>query len=182
MKKLKRLVSLALAGVLALLLLTACSGGGNAGGPGPALTGDELVDATNKCNYAFRSELTGGKGPDYLTANETLNRAAKEIFTSAQKENEPALNTLERLIYTGDFNWSGILQSYGVSPYNTVLMASFSCTDVEDAGMDLYTKLVALYDRNYIVSSIGSYKVSYDDGTCGYLILASYINNNDNNN
>ena len=180
MKKLKRLVSLALAGVLALLLLTACSGGSNAGGVGPARTGDELVDATNKIIYESRTEITGGKGPDYLTANGTLNRAAKEIFTSAQKENEPALKTLERLIYTGDFNWSGILQSYGVSPYNTVLMASFSCTDVEDAGRNLYTNLVALYDRNYMVSSIGSYKVSHGDGTYGYLILLSYIDNNNN--
>lgn len=174
MKKLKRLVSLALAGVLALLLLTACSGGG------PALTGDELVDATNKIIYASRSELTGGKGPDYLTANETLNRAAKEIFTSAQKENEPALKTLERLTYTGDFNWSAVLQSYGVS--NTLLTVSFSCTEVEDAGRNIYTKLVALYDSNCMISSIGSYKVSHGDGTYGYLILLSYIDNNDNNN
>ena len=182
MKKLKRLVSLALAGVLALLLLTACGGGGNAGGAGPARTGDELVDATNQCNYAFRTELTGGKGPDYLTANEALNRAAKEIFTSTQKENEPASNTLERIAYAEDVDWNELLQPYGLSTSNTMFTTSSHCTDVEDAGRDLYMKLAALYSRNFKVSSIGSYKVPYGDGTCGYLILISYIDNNKSNN
>lgn len=179
MKKLKKLVSLALAGALALVLLTACGGGGNAGGVGPARTGDALVDATNQCNYAFRTEFTGSKGPDYLTANEALNKAAKEIFTSTQKENEPESNTLQRIAFAEDVDWNELLQPYGLSTSNTMVMATYPFNDVDEAASDLYIKLVTLYGRNFTVSSIGSYKVPYGEGTYGYLILASYIDNND---
>ena len=165
MKKLKRLVSLALAGALALLLLTACGGGGNAGGAGPARTGDELVDATNQCNYAFRTELTGGKGPDYLTADANLNKLAKQIYDEQGLSNATVESSLIRIMQTQ----SSLLPQYGLSTASIKVFALTNCPDAESGGLELYRQLVSMYGIDIHVSSIGSYKVDNY-----YLVLARY--------
>ena len=166
MKKLKRLVSLALAGALALLLLTACGGGGNAGGAGPARTGDELVDATNRYNYAFRTEFTGGKGPDYLTADANLNKLAKQIYDEQGLSND-TVKSLSRILQTQ----SSFLPQYGLSTDSIKVFVLELCPDTESCGLNLYRELVSMYAIDIHVSSIGSYKVDNY-----YLVLARYTN------
>lgn len=165
MKKLKKLISLALAGALALLLLTACGGGGSASGAGPAPTGDDLVDATNQCNYAFRTELTGGKGPDYLVPEETLNKLAKQIYDEQGLSNKDVESSLIHIMQTQD----SYLPQYGLSTSSIKVFALTNCPDAESAGLELYRQLVSMYGIDIHVSSIGSYKL---DGY--YLVLARY--------
>ena len=172
MKKLKKFVSLLLVGALALLALTACGGSGSNGAGGPNPTGDELVDATNQTNYAFRQEITGGVAPAYLTSDADLNTLAAQMYqyTLEKLGSTSSTSVFQAIAYGSGVSTRELLAHFQLDSEEYKICSLYPHADAEEAGISLYRTLYGAYENGIYFDCAGSYKAPYN-ASYGYLVI-----------